>query len=167
MLTDNGNISEICFRYSWDTSEMCKPLGAISIETSTTYGTTPAQVAGQLFAMCQKSSTFALAFERRDEGVSGGPGDLSPKIRDFRGLHKGKAMRSDEDSLRRLVAVRSEQWANAKALWLFDFLTLSLFANAKANAKALRLLVSLTLSLLVSLTRITVYCFSKTVLNGI
>ena len=81
---------------------MCKPLGAVSIETSTTYGTTPAQVAGQLFAMCQKSSTFALAFERRDEGVFWGPGPL-PKIRDFRGLHKGKAMRSDEDSLRRLV----------------------------------------------------------------
>ena len=83
---------------------MCKPLGAISIETSTTYGTTPAQVAGQLFAMCRKSSNFALAFERRDEGVSGGPGGLSQKIRDFRGLHKGKAMRSDEDSLRRRIS---------------------------------------------------------------
>ena len=35
--------------------------------------------------------------------LSGDPGGLSPKIRDFRGLHKGKAMRSDEDSLRRLV----------------------------------------------------------------
>ena len=46
------------------------------------------------------SSFFLTPFER---SVSGGPGDLSPKIRDFRGLHKGKAMRSDEDSLRRLV----------------------------------------------------------------
>ena len=36
--------------------------------------------------------------------ISGRPRPLlSPKIRDFRGLHKGKAMRSDEDSLRRLV----------------------------------------------------------------
>ena len=52
------------------------------------------------------SSFFLSPFER---SVSGGPGDLSPKIRDFRGLHKGKAMRSDEDSLRRLVAVSNEQ----------------------------------------------------------
>ena len=50
---------------------------------------------------CVFCSNFALAFER---SVSGGPGDLSPKIRDFRGLHKGKAMRSDEDSLRRRIS---------------------------------------------------------------
>ena len=50
---------------------------------------------------CVFCSNFALAFER---SVYGGPGDLSPKIRDFRGLHKGKAMRSDEDSLRRRIS---------------------------------------------------------------
>ena len=53
-------------------------------------------------APLNRRATKASALPIRAK-LSGGPGGLSPKIRDFRGLHKGKAMRSDEDSLRRLV----------------------------------------------------------------
>ena len=55
MLPLTGNIFEIC-----------KPLGYVSIETFTTYGTTPVQVAGQLFHTYWKSSTFAMQFWKTD-----------------------------------------------------------------------------------------------------
>ena len=109
----------------------------------------PFPMPGQLLAMCRKSSTFAAWF--------------SSEI--YRERDEERWGLIEEAYSSEQWAMSSEQWANAKALWLFDFLTLSLFANAKA--KAFWLLVSLTLSLFVSSSRITKYCFSKTVLNGI
>ena len=74
----------------------------------------PFSMPGQLLAKCQKSSTFAAWFSSEwtsltevssgAETFSTSSFFLSPKIRDFRGLHKGKAMRSDEDSLRRRIS---------------------------------------------------------------